>query len=146
MIQRGTKFIYIYLDNSDLRLADLGGIYEKKLNRWRFPYKLEQDIVTFINKYYKDMADSSDYNSSDSEWETSSEKSKSSSSKFSRSPTKSPTDKRLHRAKSMSESCSESESEDEEDKIKYRRPALTPVQLAKKQKGITKKLELLHKA
>lgn len=128
MYQLGTNHVYVYRHHTELELADLGGIYEKKQKRWKFDMSLLNDVVAYL-KVNKDQNDLSESSSDDSERE--------------------PITKRLHRASSLVNSDDDLTEEemtasDEEyfNGTKYR-PKMTNVQLTKKKKILQRKLQTL---
>lgn len=97
MLQIGTKYVFLYLPKDEPDIENLGGEYEHKLKRWRFPLEKKYDVQKFIEDRYPELFDS-DFDQSDSDDESDEEDIY--------------IDQRLHRAKSFSAYDSDERSSD----------------------------------
>lgn len=97
MLQIGTKNVYLYLPVDECGMVELGGEYEEKLKRWRFPLANQDEVTNFVKMTYPEFFDDEEIDDDDEEEDAS------------LSP---PIDKRLHRAKSFSRYDDDDEDED----------------------------------
>lgn len=100
MLQIGTKNVYLYLPEDEKSLFELGGEYEEKLKRWRFPKDQVKAVTTYVRNTYPEFFDEDEEDEDDESEEMVNSK---------------PIDKRLHRAKSFSQYDEEDEDEDMSD-------------------------------
>lgn len=48
LLQRGTRYLYVYGKNTLLEFADIGGIYDYELKRWQLPLTTESRVKKII--------------------------------------------------------------------------------------------------
>lgn len=99
MLQVGTKNVFLYLPSDEEGVVEMGGEYDEKLKRWRFPLSNQFEVTEFVKQKYPEFFEEGDEEEDDEEED------------HSMSP---PIDKRLHRAQSFSQYDDEDEDDDEE--------------------------------
>ena len=102
MFQIGTKNVYLYLPPNEQGMIEMGGEYEERLKRWRFPLSSESAIREYVKNMYptlSDIEEDEDVSDDDS--------------------TK-PMDRRLHRAQSFSQYDDDEEDDSDVERSRSR--------------------------
>ena len=97
MLQIGTKNVYLYLPADEEGMLEMGGEYEEKLKRWRFPMASQTIVTEFVKSTYPEFFEEEDMEEGEEEEDFSA-----------------PIDKRLHRAKSFAQYDEEDDESDVE--------------------------------
>lgn len=104
MLQIGTKNVYLYLPADEEGMVELGGEYEDKLKRWRFPLSSQSVVTNYVKLTYPQFFEEEEDDDDDEEDEDFSPH----------------IDKRLHRAKSFSQYEEDEEEESDLERSRSR--------------------------
>lgn len=86
MFQISKQNVYLYLPPNENGMVEMGGEYDEKLKRWRFPMSSESVVREYVKNMYPTLSDDDEAEDDDDSEEKSVQ----------------PMDKRLHRAQSFS--------------------------------------------